>query len=487
MRFLILIAAIFLGSCGPSGPEGPVRAVVIGEAGELSANGVRLSPAGQHLRAATAEGLVALDQFGQVVPALAERWIVTDDGRSYIFRLRNSDWPDGDTISANEVRQSLRSTLRSLRGSSLGLDLRQVEEVRAMTGRVIEIRLSSPMPDFLRLLAQPELGITRGRTGAGPMEAAPDEEGGGIRLDVLPPQRRGLPAREDWEELVRPLILRTMPASDAVAAFAAGEVDLVLNGRVASFPLADTGPLSRGTIRLDAARGLFGLVVENDNGFLGDPLRREALSMAIDREGLMQPLNIGGWQSATWIVPAGSLGEDGPSQPRWDNLSLQDRRSLARQRVAAWESAQGRQAVVRISLPPGPGSDRLFAQLAGDFGLIGVSAVQVQPGESSDLELRDRLARFDSPRWYLDQLNCGLKLGLCSAEADQLVALSIEETNPAVQLQMLVQAHRMLTASETFIPLGAPVRWSLVRGDVFGFEANEWALHPLFPLARAPS
>lgn len=486
MRFLVASALLALAACGPSGPQGPVQVVVIGEPGELQASGVRLAPAGQYLRAATAEGLVTLDATGQVVPALAERWIVTDDGRSYIFRLRNSDWPDGEAISATDVRQSLRAALRSLRGTSLALDLSKVEEVRAMTGRVIEIRLSSPMPDFLRLLAQPELGIMHGRKGAGPMLAEPDKPSGGVRLEVLPPQRRGMPAREGWEELVRPLILRAMPVEQAVDAFSSGEVDLVLNGQIAGFPLADTGPLSRGTIRLDGARGLFGFVITNDDGFLGDPLRREALSMAIDREGLMQPLNIGGWQSATWIAPLGSFGDVGPQEQRWENLSLQERRNLARQRVAAWESAQGKQAVVRVALPSGPGSDILFSQLSGDFGLIGVTAVQVRPGAGADLELYDRLARYDSPRWFINQLNCGLRLGLCSPEADRLVQQSDDQADAAAKLQLLVQAHRELTAKEVFIPLGAPVRWSLVRGDVFGFESNESGIHPLFPLTRAP-
>ena len=43
-----------------------------------------------------------------------------------------------------------------------------------------------------------------------------------------------------------------------------------------------------------------------------------------------------------------------------------------------------------------------------------------------------------------------------------------------------------ITAQQGYIPLGAPVRWSLVRGDLQGFVPNRWAVHPLFPLALAP-
>jgi oligopeptide transport system substrate-binding protein len=87
MRFSpTLLAALALSSCGPSNGNGSVEVAIIGAPESLFQQGVRLPSAAQHLRAATHEGLVALDPAGQVVPAMAERWIVTDDGMSYIFR-----------------------------------------------------------------------------------------------------------------------------------------------------------------------------------------------------------------------------------------------------------------------------------------------------------------------------------------------------------------------------------------------------------------
>ena len=60
----------------------------MGSEASVFAPGVRLSQGAQELRSATAAGLVTLDSKGEIEPALADRWIVTDDGRSYIFRLR---------------------------------------------------------------------------------------------------------------------------------------------------------------------------------------------------------------------------------------------------------------------------------------------------------------------------------------------------------------------------------------------------------------
>ncbi|WP_299194925.1 ABC transporter substrate-binding protein [uncultured Erythrobacter sp.] len=457
---------------------------MIGAESSLSQQGVRLSPAAQHMRAATHEGLVALDPTGQIVPAIAERWIVTDDGLSYIFRLRDSEWPDGEEISAAQVRNMLQQSIRQLDGTTLGLDLAKVTEVRAMAGRVIEMRLSSPMPDFLRLLAQPELGLVNRGLGAGPMAVAPARENALVNLTAIPPELRGLPAREDWEEVSRELNVRAASAREAVNAFASGEVDLLLGGTIATFPMAQLGPLSRGNVQVDPALGLFGLIFRSDEGVLADPARREALAMAIDRGEMIQPFGLGGWQATTWIVPPAVFSPQQYPNSRWGDQSIEERRNIARQRIAAWQSGSDDGPVLRVGLPNGPGSDLLFDHLSEAWRAIGVTTVRTGMGEGAELELRDRLARYSSPRWFLNQLNCAIEIGLCSQEADDLVARSLTIRDPVAKQQALAEAHAQMVAAEVFIPLGVPVRWSLVRSTVGNYQANQWGIHPLFALSE---
>ena len=111
------------------------------------------------------------------------------------------------------------------------------------------------------------------------MAMSRDEATAIARLSALPPESRGLPALEDWEDLARPIAVRALSAKDAVAAFSRGDVDLVLGGTLIDFPQAEVGPLSRGTIQVDPAIGLLGLVVRRETGFLADPARREAPSI----------------------------------------------------------------------------------------------------------------------------------------------------------------------------------------------------------------
>lgn len=489
--FLTLLAPLALLGCGSAADDEIVDVVFIGTPEELAETGLRLAPGAAHLRAATAEGLVSLDAAGNVVPAVAERWIVTDDGLSYIFRLRNSEWPDGTPIDSEDVRAELRRAISSLRGTSLGLDLDKISEVRAMTGRVIEIRLKSPMPDLLQVLAQPELGLRRNGRGMGPM-AAQAESGraeGVWLLEPLPPEARGLPQNPAWEERTRQLRLRALPAREAIAAFESGTADLVLGGTLANLPLADVGALSRGTVRLDAALGLFGLQVhaDDEDGLLADAARREALAMAIDRETLLAPFNIGGWVPTTRILAPGLPDDIGTIDERWTDLSIEERRALAAQRVAGWAGGgEGRAARATIHLPPGPGSDLLFAQLAENLATIGVTLVRVEDESAADLTLVDRVARYGGARWFLNQFNCSLDRGLCVPEADARVEEAVSALDPMARAALFAEAEAELAAANVYIPLGAPIRWSLLRGGVEGFEENRWSIHPLFPLALRP-
>src|SRR3546814_17977363 len=61
--------------------------------------------------AGVAQGLVRLDATGQVEPGIAERWIVIDDGMSYIFRIGDVTLPDGSAVTARAVVQRLRREL----------------------------------------------------------------------------------------------------------------------------------------------------------------------------------------------------------------------------------------------------------------------------------------------------------------------------------------------------------------------------------------
>ena len=484
-RVLAVLLAALVSACG-SRDNSLVEIAYVGDADAPFASGVFLPPSAQQVQAATAEGLVSFDAEGRVIPALADRWIITDDGLSYIFRLRDGTWRDGAELDAESARSALRDRLRALRGTSLGLDLAGVEEIRAMAGRVIEIRLARPMPHLLQLLAQPETGLLRKGRGAGPMDMR--HSGKVALITPIPPQRMGLPAITGWEERARRIRMSAMPAAMAVEKFNNGDADVLLGGTVADFPLAQSVGMLRGTIQVDPVSGLLGLVVTNDRGFLASAANREALVMAIDREALLEPFGISGWKASSRIVAAGVEDDTGAIGERWAGQEPDARKAQAAARVVAWRRGDGNGQPVQISvaLPRGPGSDILFAGLARDLAAVGITLVRARAGQRGDLELIDDVARYPRVRWYLNRFNCKVRKALCEPEADKRVAESVTVASNAARSTLLAEAEAELTRANVYIPIGAPIRWSLVRSDAIGFSPNQWGWHPLMPMALRP-
>src|SRR5688572_22168069 len=116
-RFIALALGAVLAAAASScrdRPRGEVSVTVIGEEPRI-ADPARepLSQSGAVLLGNVAQGLVRFDAAGNIVPGLAERWNVSDDGLSYIFRIESAEWPDGSKITAHQVARTLKRQLGS--------------------------------------------------------------------------------------------------------------------------------------------------------------------------------------------------------------------------------------------------------------------------------------------------------------------------------------------------------------------------------------
>ncbi len=473
-RHLLLIAlSLAPGGCGFQ-DQHDLKVVVIGGAA---------SPlAAQLVHAATTEGLVALDAQGRISPALADRWIVTDDGQSYIFRLRDGTWPDGSAISGESARLALNQARGGIANTPLALDLDGIDDIRAMAGRVVEIRLRRPMPDLLQLLAQPELGLRHHGQGAGPMALKRGNDG--ALLTAIPPEKRGLPAVAGWAGSMHRLVLRGASGDDAVAAFADGRADVVLGGTFADLPRTARTTLGHAKPRFDPVIGLFGLAVTHTTGLLAEAALREAIAMAIDRDTLAAAVALPGLITTTRVVPPGTSDDTGQIDERWASVSLADRRAEAGRRVEAWMRQNRQPATLRMAMPQGPGADLLFARLAQDLAAVSMRIVRVPDGAPADLRLVDVVARYPRAAWFLDQLSCTADRIACSPAADAFAARARATRDPVAAAGFTAQAEATLMQENVYIPIGVPIRWSLVAGDGAGFATNRWGRHALIALAN---
>ena len=461
-------------------PKGEVSVAVVGDKPSIADPAAGpLSEPDRVLLGNVAQGLVRFDAGGNIVPGLAERWNVSDDGLSYIFRIKSSEWPDGSKITAQQVARTLKRQIASRSRNPLKDALGAVDDIVAMTDRVIEVRLIAPRPNLLPLLAQPEFAILRNGYGTGPFTYSPTSgEGGELRLV------HEVASADDeiaWREEV---MLRGSTAQQAVGAFAEGKAQLVLGGTFADLPYAQANRLARNSLRFDPASGLFGLVPAARGGPFDELDVRRLLSQAIDREAFVQSMNVPGLIARATVLEPGLDGMPAPVQPSWFSIPLAERRPRLIAEANRLFGA-GEKPTIRILAPQGPGADRLIRRLAADWGALGFKVDRSASERTADLRLIDLVAPSSSSAWFLRQFRCGAA-PICDEETDELLKAARSAPIPAQRYALLAQAAGRIDDAAAFFPLAAPVRWSLVSDRVVGFAGNRYARHTLTNLEQRP-
>jgi len=283
-RPAILAACALVAGCGgdeAKAPSARLRIDVIGEIGgpaaEADLDGPRAAWAD-----ATQIGLVDLDARGQVVPGLATSLRVGDDGLSYIFRLRDDGvWEDGRPIDAGDVVAVMRRIMAPASRHPLKPLLRRIENApEVAAGRrppkalgvndplpnIVEIRLTSPQPQLLQMLAQPGLSVMR--RGEFPPAA------GAFRLENAAARPLRLIRNQSYfgAGSVALAGVGLMPMAEAVEAigrFRRGATDIVTGGTLAGLGEASAVPVPQ-AFRAAPTYGAYGYL----NGYLRKMLTR---------------------------------------------------------------------------------------------------------------------------------------------------------------------------------------------------------------------
>ena len=480
LSILLLLPALALGpaACRQQ-PQGALKAVVIGDPPKIRDPALGpLPPSDAVLLENVAQGLVRFDASGNIVAGLAERWNVSDDGLSYIFRLASLQWPDGKKITAQQVAKLLKREIGPRSRNPFKDSLGAVDDVVAMTDRVIEIQLLAPRPNLLSLLAQPELAILRDGNGTGPFKATPTGgPGGELRLS------REIVEGDDEETQREEVLLSGGNAANSITAFATSKADLVLDGTFADLPLAQRVKLPRGALRFDPASGLFGLVPARRGGPLDDPDVRHLLSQALDRGNFVNALAVPALAGRATLLEPGLDGVPAPAVPAWLGTPLGDRLPALRDQADRLFGKD--RPTLSIALPDGPGADLLFQELVRDWGAIGLNLQRAAPGAAADLALIDEVAPSASPAWFIRRFRCDVA-PVCDADADKLMEAARQTPIPAQRYALLSQAASRIDDAQLFIPIAAPVRWSLVSGRIQGFAGNRYVRHTLTDLEQQP-
>jgi peptide/nickel transport system substrate-binding protein len=453
-------------------------------------------PVSEELSRLVFDSLVTIDPAtGEVAPALAESWDVTD-GTRYTFHLRDGvRWHDGQPFTARDVEFTYRTMLdvnvRSPRYSRLA---ERVKSVSVVDPRTVVIELIKPDASFLPTLAtlgivpehvlagvQPEQLITdpfglSSAVGTGPFMLKQWIRGEQIVFERNPQYYRGAPQAAQYtyrvvgslDELVAGLRdgLIDWAVIDAAQAGAVPVIDGVTAQSLPGFELVMV------VLQLDSSKSELFL----------DPRVRQALLLALDRPAMVDQIWHGQAEVARGTQPPASWAA-GPASIEYPYDPQQAARLLDE---AGWQKGpdgvrqrEGQRLSFRlVATGADPTRRALATWLQRQWAEIGVE-VQLELEQWSDVrrratETRDFDALLLGVRWDLDpdqsivwssdSIFDGLNMGhYTNAELDALLAQAVAITNREERLARYRQVQEIVLRDLPVLPLCFPkltVLWS---------------------------
>ena len=274
------------------------------------------------------QGLTTLDPHANTVAGQAESWSVSADGRQYRFRLRAGlEWSDGKPITSEDFLWSFRRLFDPKTASpavSLLYVIKHGREVNtgqmpltalgvsAPDPRTVLIELTHPAPYLVDLLVHRAFPVPRhviekhGREWTRPGNIVSN---GAFLLDEWRPgshvRLRKNPRFHAADSVALDAVYH-IPVEDptrGVVRYRAGELDVLVT--LPSEQIAQLRQDFGSQLRLKQQIGLEYLAFNTRRGATADVRVRRALSMAIDRDLIVQRITRAGEPAAWCLVPLG--------------------------------------------------------------------------------------------------------------------------------------------------------------------------------------
>ncbi|HWK23390.1 MAG TPA: ABC transporter substrate-binding protein [Ureibacillus sp.] len=261
-----------------------------------------------------------------VVPDLAERWEISEDGTEYKFFLREAYWHDkapvnGRQVTAEDVVATMERII-NLPGHQAAI-LSEVESIVAEDSQTVVFKLKQPFAPFLNFMANHFMWILPKEAVEGKVDLATDAIGTGpFVLDKWEDNVQATYSKNpNYYEKGKPyldkVIYKVVPdQASRIAAFRTGQADSI--GGLAPEQLAQlqkTNPDTKIFEALFATQEQLYMNMEREP--FNDLKVRKAISMAVDRQSMVDAI-YGGGEISSPVNP--SLGD-------WA-LPLEERKEL---------------------------------------------------------------------------------------------------------------------------------------------------------------
>lgn len=457
------------------------------------------------------EGLLAYDAAGQPVPALADSWVVSPDGRRYIFNLRPGlVWSDGTPLTAAHVVASFRRLLDPRTAAPQAAQMYVIRNGRAVNtgampvealgigidGDGIAIDLEVPAPYLPALLASAFAAVV-------PPQAIVDPEGwtksaplignGAFVLEIWAPQDRIVLARNPrYRDVANVSLARVVyhPVQDAsagLARFRAGDLHMQME-----FPAAQTEQLRvdlPDATKLTPSLLTYYLSLNVHDPQLADRRVRRALSLAVDRDTLVTKVVRAGATPALSFVPP-STANYTPPVLDLDAAPYSARVTEARRLLA--EAGYGPDNPLRLTYAHSANQElrRIAVVIAAMWKRVGVETTLLNTeGKVHFTNLRQGVFQAAFVAWLADFNDAANFLTVLESSAgsnyarydnpnyDRLLSAAAQTAGARERADLLRDAEALMLVDQPVIPLYFGATRNLVAPAVTGWQPNPVDVH----------
>ena len=429
-------------------------------------------------------------------PAIAERWEVSSDGRTYRFFLREGmRFPDGNPVTAGDAERSFRRLMDEKDPSRppnvyaiAELGGANIRRVRAVDDLTFEIRLGRRDIPFLGRLANPNGAILseaairkegkdigRRLVGHGPYSFTSSKPGESITMEAFDGYFGGRP-------LADRVVLQVLPDPTALTSALRSA-----SAHISPFvPFSSTVTLKRDPkVAVQSGKRFTTVFLFANVGvpLLADPRVREAINLSLDRDTIVRQAFSGQAQPPAGLVP--------PPTPGYDKaLERFSRQDVERARALIQEAgAEGKQVeILNQNILFWPRLGQIVERNLRDIGLAARSLYldeatynerQFDP-KGHELAVNQRTQFVPDPDDMLSPLLTSdsfvnqtgtqhFRLD-SQAELDERLAAALTETDEEARRKLYVDLQRFLAEEvNVFFPLayvGLPVTSSTKVGGV---------------------
>jgi len=504
-QFLLLVFALYavFACSGPDGAHSSSSVLNRGISSDpetLDAHKARSLQAADVLRD-LGEGLVSFTATGEMTTGTAERWDVSEDGLTYTFHIRpDAKWSNGDAVTAAHFVFGVERLVDPDTGAFYAQFVGEITELEAVDDQTLIISLARPTPYLLSLLAHPATFPMHPASLAehGDNFARPGtllSNGAYVLTGWVPGSVLTLQRNEHYwnnantaiDEVRHHVITQEMTE---LARYRAGEIDIT--GSVPPDGFAQVKKELGDQLHVAPNLNLYYYGYNlTKPPFKDSPELRQALSMAIDRELLVEKVTGRGETPAYSWVPPG-IKDYEPTVLSYARLTQNERNQIAQSlyKEAGYSADSPLQLELRYNTSDTHRRLALAIQsmwsdvLGVEVTLINeefrVLLANIQGRELTQVFRTSWVGDYNDAHTFLSILqsdNAANVPGYQNEKYDALMQSAAEQVDPDRRRRYLEEAEREMLADHPAIPIYFYVSKHLVSPRVEGWGDNVLDYH----------